>query len=64
MHERNELLTTDEVAAILKVQARTVLSYIAQDKLAAVNLEGSYRIYREDLNEFLAKRYRRPEKQT
>jgi excisionase family DNA binding protein len=57
----DELLTTDEVAEILKVQARTVLRYIAQKKLAAVDLEGSYRVYRRDLKKFLDQRYKQPE---
>lgn len=55
-----ELLTTEEVAAILKIQPRTVRDYIAQGKLPAVELEGSYRIYRQDLKDFLDQRYKRP----
>jgi excisionase family DNA binding protein len=55
-----ELLTTEEIAQILKIEPRTVRSYITQGKLPAVELEGSYRVYRRDLKEFLAQRYKRP----
>lgn len=58
--DQNELLTTDEIAKILKVEARTVRAYITQGKLNAVDLEGSYRVYRKDLDEFLKQRYKRP----
>lgn len=53
-----DLLTTDEVAAILKVEPRTVRDYIAQGKLAAVDLGGGYRVYRRDLQAFLDERYK------
>ncbi len=55
-----ELLTTEEVAKILKVQSQTVRGYITRGELPAVDLKGSHRIYRKDLNEFLAQRYKRP----
>lgn len=61
MSENDELLTTEEVAEILKVQPRTVLRYISQLKLPAIDLEGSYRVFRKDLNEFLLQRYTRPQ---
>jgi excisionase family DNA binding protein len=54
-----ELLTTEEVAEIVKVGPPTVRVWINQGKLPAVDLDGSYRIYRKDLKEFLAQRYRR-----
>ena len=62
MSEQNnndqELLTTEEVATILKVGPLTVRSYITQGKLAAFDLGGSYRVCRKDLNEFLRERYK------
>ena len=61
MNAQDELLTTEEVAEILKVQPRTVWRYITQRKLAAVDLEGSYRIYRRDLQAFLDQRYKQPD---
>ena len=59
MSDDLELLTTEEVAEIVKVQAATVRSWINQGKLPAIDLDGSYRIYRQDLKEFLAQRYKR-----
>ena len=64
MSNQGKLLTTEEVAEILRVQPRTVQSYIAQKKLPAVDLEGSYRIYQRDLDEFISQRYKRPEPKT
>lgn len=63
MSDQDELLTTDEIAKILKVEARTVRAYITQGKLAAIYLEGKYRVYRRDFDEFLKQRYKSPEKQ-
>ena len=60
MNEDLELLTTEEIAAILKVQPRTVRDYITQGKLPYITLEGSYRVYRKDLKDFLDQRYKRP----
>ncbi len=57
-----ELLTTEEVAKILKVGSRTVVDYITQGELPAISLKRGYRIYRKDLDEFLNQRYKRPEK--
>ena len=57
--QQDELLTIEEVAAILKIKPRTIREYIAQEKLPAVELEKSYRIYRKDLDAFLAQRYKR-----
>jgi excisionase family DNA binding protein len=55
------LLTTEEVAKILSVSPRTVRDYITRGELPAVDLKGSYRVRREDLNEYLAQRYKRPD---
>lgn len=63
MSDRGELLTTEEVAKRLKVQPRTVVNYIAQGKLAAVSLEGSYRVYEKDLEDFLTQRYKPAKKE-
>lgn len=56
-----ELLTTEQVAELLKVRAATVRAYISRGELPAVELGGSYRVYRSDLDEFLKQRYKRPE---
>lgn len=57
-----ELLSTEEVAKILKVGPRTVVAYILDGDLPAVSLRRGYRVYRKDLDKFLADRYKRPEK--
>lgn len=63
MNDQNlELLTTEEIARLLKVQPVTVRSYISQGKLPAITLQGGYRVYRKDFEEFLAQRYKRLEK--
>ena len=62
MDNPDELLTTEEVGKILKKSSQTVRSYIQREMLAAVFLDGSYLVYRRDLDEFLAQRYKRPEK--
>jgi excisionase family DNA binding protein len=54
-----DLFTTDEIADMLKVQPSTVRTWINSGKLPAIDLEGSYRIYRKDLGTFLAQRYKR-----
>lgn len=54
-----DLLTTDEIGDILKVQPATVRTWINSGKLPAIDLEGSYRVYRRDLEDFLAQRYKR-----
>ncbi len=61
-NQNNKLLTTEEVAEILRVKPITVRTYISRGELAAVELGGSYRIYQKDLDEFIRQRYRRPEK--
>lgn len=58
-HQDLDLLTTEEIAEIVKVQPSTVRTWINQGKLPAIDLEGSYRIYRRDFDAFLAERYRR-----
>jgi excisionase family DNA binding protein len=52
----NELLTTEEIAARLKVLVQTVRRYIREGKLKAIRLEGAYRLRREDLERFLENR--------
>jgi excisionase family DNA binding protein len=53
---QNEFLTTEEIAAKLKVHVQTVRRYIREDKLKAIRLEGAYRLRREDLERFLENR--------
>ncbi len=61
MSNELELLTTEEIAEILKVSPATVRSYITRGQLPAIDLAGSYRVYRADLDEFLKQRYKRSE---
>lgn len=58
----NELLTTEEIAAILKVDRQTVLLYLKQDKMPYIKIGNHYRVYRRDLDDFLAQNYRQPGK--
>lgn len=54
MTQPAELLTAAEVAAIFRVQPRTVLRWIQRGRLPAVRVGGSPRIPREHLNARLA----------
>lgn len=58
----NELLTTEELAAMLKVQRQTVILYLKRGKLPYLLIEGNYRVYRRDFDAFLQERYKQPEK--
>ncbi|HHY76745.1 MAG TPA: helix-turn-helix domain-containing protein [Firmicutes bacterium] len=62
----DELLTTEEVANILKVSPRTILRWIHAGTLAAVKLgEGrrsEWRIRRQDLNEYIEARLKPAER--
>lgn len=58
----NELLTTEELASILKVQQQTVILYLKRGKLPYLMIEGRYRVYRRDFDAFLQARYKQPEK--
>ena len=58
----NELLTTDEMASILKVEQQTVLSYLKQDMMPYIRIGNRYRVYRRDFDAFLQARYKQPEK--
>ncbi len=53
MRVDNNLLTPEQVAAILQVHVLTIYSYIRRGKLDAVRLGRSYRILPEDLTHFL-----------
>ena len=57
-----KLLTTEDVAEKLQVDARTVVGYISRGELPAITLAGSYRIYPNDLKNFLDHRYKQPMK--
>ena len=48
-----ELLTSDEVAQLLKVSAQTVTSYIRNGELSAYRYGRAYRIAKRDLVRFL-----------
>jgi excisionase family DNA binding protein len=47
------LLTPEQVSAILQIHVLTVYSYIKQGKLGAIRLGRSYRISSEDLDKFI-----------
>ncbi len=53
MRVNDNLLTPEQVAAILQVHVLTVYSYIRRGKLDAVHLGRSYRIVPEDLEHFI-----------
>ena len=49
----DNLLTPEQVAAILQVHVLTIYSYIRRGKLDAVRLGRSYRIIPKDLTRFI-----------
>ena len=51
-----EMLTTDEVAKILRVNVKTVRNWIATGELIALDIGNEYRISRTNLNRFIEKR--------
>jgi excisionase family DNA binding protein len=51
-HDKNELLTPRQVGEILKVNYRTVYTYIRQGNLKVHDF-GAYRIKRRDLEKFI-----------
>ena len=56
MPQGEDWFTTDEVAKELKVNVKTVRNWIASGELVALDVGGEYRIFREDLNTFIARR--------
>ena len=56
MATKREFLTTNEVAQTLGISPFTIRRYIHLRKLKAVKLEGSYRVRRAALKEFLLAR--------
>jgi excisionase family DNA binding protein len=53
MKSNNNLLTPEQVAAILQVHVLTIYGYIRRGKLDAVRLGRSYRIIPRDLTRFI-----------
>ena len=53
MNSNGNLLTPEQVAALLQIHVLTVYSYIRRGKLDAVRLGRSYRILPEDLALFI-----------
>ncbi len=53
---KREFLRTNEVAEMLGISPFTIRRYIQLRKLKAVKLEGSYRVRRADLKQFLTAR--------
>ena len=53
---KRELLSTNEVAELLGFTPFTIRRYIQSRKLKAMKLEGSYRVRRTDLEQFLKAR--------
>ncbi|HEX7593038.1 MAG TPA: helix-turn-helix domain-containing protein [Anaerolineae bacterium] len=56
MASKREFLRTNEVAEMLGISPFTIRRYIQLRKLKAVKLEGSYRVRRADLKQFLKAR--------
>ena len=56
MSQDEEMLTTDEVAKILRVNVKTVRNWIASGELVAIDIGNEYRISRKNLNEFMQRR--------
>ena len=56
MTAKREFLSTNEVAQTLGISPFTIRRYIRLRKLKAVKLEGSYRVRRAALKEFLSAR--------
>jgi excisionase family DNA binding protein len=53
---KREFLSTNEVAEMLGISPFTIRRYIQLRKLKALKLEGSYRVRRSDLKQFLKAR--------
>ena len=51
-----QLLTVKEVAQEMRVSERRVTKWIQNGELAALNLGKDYRIYRKDLDDFIARK--------
>lgn len=56
MPEGENWLTTDEIARELKVNVKTVRTWINSGELAAVDVGGEYRVSRTDFNDFIQRR--------
>lgn len=56
MTAKREFYTTNEIAQILGLSPFTVRRYIQTRKLRAVKLEGSYRVRRSHLDDFIEAR--------
>ncbi len=56
MSQDEEMLTTDEVAKILRVNVKTVRNWIASGELVAIDIGNEYRISRRNLNDFMQRR--------
>lgn len=53
---QDEMLTTGEVAKILRVNVKTVRNWCASGELVAIDIGNEYRISRSNLNKFIEKR--------
>ena len=56
MQEEERVYTVEEVAKQLRVNPRTVRSWIASGELIALDVGREYRISQSDLNSFIEKR--------
>jgi len=56
MSQDEEMLTTDEVAKILRVNVKTVRNWISSGELVAIDIGNEYRISRKNLNDFMQRR--------
>ncbi|HTK64228.1 MAG TPA: helix-turn-helix domain-containing protein [Pseudonocardia sp.] len=52
-----DLLNINEVAGMLRVSKMTVYRFIRDGRLSAVRIGNSLRVYRTDLNQYLASAY-------
>ena len=56
-HARARFLTVAEVAELIRVSTMTVYRLIKAGELPTVRVGKSYRIWEDDVDEFLASRY-------
>lgn len=58
---KQQYMTIEEIASILRVSEETIRRYIRDGLLPAIRLRGLYRVKREDFEKFLKQREIKPE---
>lgn len=58
---KQQYMTIEEIASILRVSEETIRRYIRDGLLPAIRLRGMYRVKREDFEKFLKQREIKPE---